>query len=140
MDTVGSEVRSKIMRSVRSKDTGPERKVRRLLHALGYRFRLHRKDLPGNPDIVLPKWRAVVFVHGCFWHDHGCPRSTKPATNAEYWVEKIRKTKLRDRRAVLELETAGWNVIVVWECGLKDASALATALKESIERRDRKPA
>src|SRR4051794_16913566 len=99
MDRIGKKQRSRLMAAVGAKNTGPELRVRRLLHSLGYRFRLHRGDLPGRPDIVLPKWRAVIFVHGCFWHRHpACKKATTPASNAEFWREKFRRNKLRDRR------------------------------------------
>lgn len=123
------------MRLVHSRDTGPEKIVRTLLHGLGFRFRLHRKDLPGNPDIVLPKYSTVVFVHGCFWHRHaGCPRATTPAVNQEYWLPKFERTVKRDRRNVSELQRQGWHVIVVWECELRDRERLAKRLKEAIGR------
>ncbi|MAG98614.1 MAG: very short patch repair endonuclease, partial [Rhodospirillaceae bacterium] len=89
MDTVSSEKRSEIMRRVRQRNTGPEMVVRKLLHAIGYRFRLHRKGLPGSPDIVLPKYRAVIFVHGCFWHGHGCRKGRLPSTRRDFWRAKI---------------------------------------------------
>jgi DNA mismatch endonuclease, patch repair protein len=121
------------MRLVHSSDTGPEKVVRSLLHGLGFRFRLHRKDLPGNPDIVLPKYSTVVFVHGCFWHRHaGCPRATTPAVNQEYWLPKFERTVKRDRTNVRELQRQGWHVIIVWECELRDRERLAKRLKEAI--------
>lgn len=110
--------RSRIMRAVRSKNTKPEIAVRRTLHALGFRFRLHRKDLPGSPDIVLPRWRAVVFVHGCFWHGHDCPKSTIPATRPEFWEAKFRRNIERDKQAKECLKAQGWRVVVLWECAL----------------------
>jgi len=117
------------MRRVRSTDTAPERRVRSLLHKLGFRFRLHRNDLPGKPDIVLPKHRAVVFVHGCFWHRHqGCPHATTPASRQEYWLPKFRRTMERDQRNQNELRQQGWKVVVVWECEMKNASSLVSDL------------
>ena len=117
------------MRRVRSADTVPERKVRSLLHRLGFRFRLHREDLPGKPDIVLPKYSTVVFVHGCFWHRHPrCPQATTPATRQEYWLPKFKRTMERDRRNERELRRRGWNVIVVWECELRQLDKLAQRL------------
>lgn len=105
------------MRRVHSTDTTPERLVRSLLHKLGYRFRIHRLDLPGKPDIVLPKRRTVVFVHGCFWHRHqDCPHATTPASRREYWLPKFKRTVDRDRKNQEELQESGWNVVVVWEC------------------------
>lgn len=121
------------MRRVRSTDTTPERKVRSLLHRLGFRFRLHRKDLPGKPDIVFPKYSAVVFVHGCFWHRHpGCPHATTPATRQDYWLPKFKRTMERDRRNQRELRRRGWNVIVVWECELRDLDQLAHRLTSAL--------
>ncbi len=105
MDIVTRETRSKMMASVRSKDTKPEKKVRSLLHALGYRFRIHRKDLPGNPDIVLVKHKKVIFVHGCFWHQHtGCPKANRPNTRKEFWDKKLNENIERDKRSRRELE------------------------------------
>ena len=111
------------MRAVRSKDTAPELAVRRLAHALGYRFRLHRRDLPGSPDLVFPGRRKVIFVHGCFWHRHGlggtggCPRGrSTPATRRDFWEAKFARNVARDRRARRLLNADGWGVMVVWEC------------------------
>lgn len=112
--------RSLIMRSVRGKDTSPELKVRSALHRAGYRFRLHRKGMPGSPDIVLPSRRAVVFVHGCFWHRHaGCRAASNPSTRADFWAEKFSSNIARDCRNRADLERAGWSVYVVWECETK---------------------
>lgn len=117
------------MRRVRSTNTAPEKRVRSLLHKLGFRFRLHRNDLPGKPDIVLPKHHVAVFVHGCFWHRHqGCPHATTPASRQEYWLPKFKRTIERDRKNQSELRQQGWNVAVVWECAIKDASNLASDL------------
>ncbi len=133
MDTFSPEKRSAIMRLVRSTDTSPEKMVRSLLHGLGFRFRLHRKDVPGNPDIVLPKYSTVVFVHGCFWHRHvGCPRASTPAVNQDYWLPKFDRTVKRDRRNAKELQRQGWHVVVVWECELRDPDRLAKRLKKVI--------
>jgi len=121
------------MRRVRSTDTTPERKVRSLLHSLGFRFRVHRKDLPGRPDLVLPKYSTLIFVHGCFWHRHPrCPRATTPATRQDYWLPKFERTMERDRRNQKELRRLGWNVIVVWECELHDLERLAKRLTSAI--------
>lgn len=117
------------MRRVRSTDTTPEKKVRSLLYKLGFRFRLHRNDLPGKPDIVLPKHRAVIFVHGCFWHRHqGCPRATTPSSRQEYWLPKFGCTVERDKKTQQLLGQKGWNVVVVWECETKDLSKLTEKL------------
>lgn len=107
------------MAAVRSKHTKPELFVRRGLHARGFRFRLHRRDLPGKPDIVFPSRKCAIFVNGCFWHGHECSSGALPATRREYWEEKIERNKVRDARNLAELEAAGWNVMVVWECDLK---------------------
>ena len=117
------------MRRVRSTDTTPEKRVRSLLHKLGFRFRLHRNDLPGKPDIVLPKHHTVVFVHGCFWHRHqGCPHATTPASRQEYWLPKFGRTVDRDKKNQQLLGQKGWNMVVVWECETKDLSKLTEKL------------
>lgn len=116
--------RSEIMSRVRSKNTKPELFVRSLLHAMGYRFRLHRKDLPGSPDVVLPRYRTAVFVHGCFWHQHpGCRKATIPKNNSEFWEAKLKRNHERDLEAQCRLEELGWNVLVLWECEVKKAAA-----------------
>lgn len=119
-DVFTPEKRAAVMRAVKSRDTKPERAIRRLLHAMGYRFRLHRKDLPGAPDIVLPGRRAVIFVHGCFWHGHDCRRGARiPKANQDYWRTKIARNQARDAKAQEALAASGWRVGVVWECALK---------------------
>jgi len=121
--------RSRVMRAVKGKDTAPEMSVRRMLHKLGYRYRLHRKDLPGKPDLVFPGRNAVIFVHGCFWHGHDCKRGARiPKTNTEYWTEKICRNVKRDAQAIKDLEAAGWRVFVVWECDLRDLDTLKDRL------------
>jgi DNA mismatch endonuclease (patch repair protein) len=118
--TKPDSARSRTMRAVKSKDTKPEIVVRRLLHAMGYRFRLHRRDLPGSPDIVLPKHHAALFVHGCFWHGHNCKRGARmPKSNAEYWKAKIARNVNRDSLSVIELSRIGWRLLVIWECELR---------------------
>jgi DNA mismatch endonuclease (patch repair protein) len=118
------------MARVKAKDTKPEMTVRRLAHGLGYRFRLHRKDLPGSPDLVFPARGKVIFVHGCFWHGHDCPRgSRQPKQNAHYWRAKIERNRARDAAAVAALEDQGWAVLTLWECELKDVEALGDRLK-----------
>lgn len=119
MDTTAPLTRSRMMASIPQKDTKPEVVVRRLVHSLGYRFRLHRRDLPGTPDIVLPRLRKVIFVHGCFWHRHGCRKTTTPASNVEFWADKFDANRARDRRAVRLLRRDGWECFVVWECQTK---------------------
>lgn len=117
MDHVSADGRSRIMRGIRAKDTRPELAVRRFLHASGLRYRLHVRELPGCPDIVLPRRRTVVFVHGCFWHQHrDCDRAKVPSTNAEYWVPKFTRIRQRDEQNATLLSGAGWRVEVVWEC------------------------
>lgn len=118
-DVVSKAKRSEMMAGIRGKDTRPELIIRRGLHTLGYRFRLHRKDLPGRPDIVLPKHRAVIFINGCFWHGHDCHLFKWPKTREEFWREKIGKNRERDAKARDALRTAGWRSIVIWECALK---------------------
>ena len=121
------------MRRVKGRDTGPELKVRRLLWGAGYRYRLQRKDLPGRPDIVLAGQRAAVFVHGCFWHGHDCPRGARqPKANADYWTAKIGRNVERDARVQAELAAAGWRPVVVWECELKDTAALEARLRTEL--------
>jgi DNA mismatch endonuclease, patch repair protein len=125
-----------MMAGIRSKNTKPEIGVRKLLHRLGFRFRLHRKDLPGKPDIVLPKWNAAVFVHGCFWHGHAnCPLYRLPLSNADFWSEKIGGNMIRDAKGASDLLASGWRVITVWECALKGKSALPLGeLTRSLDR------
>lgn len=119
MDRLTPEQRSKNMAAIRSKNTKPELYVRRVLHAHGFRFRIHRKDLPGKPDIVFPSRKCAIFVNGCFWHGHECQRAALPATRREYWKPKIERTKARDAQNCRELRAAGWNVKTVWECDLR---------------------
>src|SRR5581483_5105422 len=114
MDKIGARERSEIMRRVRSADTRPELLVRRLIHSMGYRFRLHRRDLPGVPDIVLPRLRAVAFVHGCFWHGHTCRAGrNRPASNVTYWEGKLTRNRLRDARSRRALRQLGWRVLTI---------------------------
>lgn len=122
-----AEERSRIMRAVKGSDTAPEMLVRRLAHRMGYRFRLHRKDLPGKPDLVFPRLHKVVFVNGCFWHGHNCARGARaPKANAEYWRAKINRNSLRDAANIAALKAKGWRAAVLWECELKE---LATVKK-----------
>jgi len=127
-DIVNTSTRSRIMSSIRSADTQPEMALRRLLHAAGLRYGLHRKNLPGKPDIVLTRWKAVVLVHGCFWHRHsGCHWCTTPATNSEFWNAKFAKNVQRDQQCVHELLGLGWRVATVWECALRGEDAPRSA-------------
>jgi DNA mismatch endonuclease, patch repair protein len=119
-DVHDKATRSRNMAAIRAKDTKPERIVRSALHRAGFRFRLHRKDLPGKPDILMPKYSAVIFVNGCFWHGHDCGRFRQPGgENAEFWREKIDRNRERDERVARELEAAGWRVLTVWECAIE---------------------
>jgi DNA mismatch endonuclease (patch repair protein) len=121
------------MRSVGTENTGPELIVRRLLHASGYRFSLHRRDLPGSPDIVLPKRGKIVFVHGCFWHGHGCAKGKLPKSRVDYWSAKIEANRSRDKRRVAALRRAGWSVITVWQCETKFPKRLQKRLFRFVE-------
>lgn len=125
--------RSAIMRRVKSADTAPELRVRRLAHRLGYRFRLHRKDLPGRPDLAFPGRGVALFVHGCFWHQHeGCGRAARPASNRAYWERKLSGNVARDAAAAAALRRLGWRVEVVWECELRDEATLADRLRQAL--------
>lgn len=129
-DVLTSEQRSRNMRAIKGTNTGPELIVRSVLHAMGYRFRLHRRDLPGSPDIVLPRLNTVIFVHGCFWHMHPCRRGrVQPATNAKFWSDKRAGNRARDQRKARALRRAGWRVVTVWECQTRDREALEARLR-----------
>ncbi len=123
-DIVDRQTRSRMMAGVKATDTRPELLVRRLVHRAGFRFRLHVRELPGRPDIVLPRHRAVIFVHGCFWHGHGCHLFRWPSSREDFWRGKITANRARDRRAHRLLKLAGWRVLVVWECALKGSRRL----------------
>jgi|SRR5579871_1689076 len=127
-DTRSPEVRRRIMQAVRTRDTGPEMIVRRLLHFLGFRYRLHRKSLPGSPDIVFPSRKRIVLVHGCYWHGHGCPKGRLPKSRLDYWRAKIESNRRRDRRNIRSLRRLGWAVLVVWQCETHDARLLQRRL------------
>lgn len=119
------EQRSRTMRAVRSRDTKPELTVRRFLHAAGLRYILHDRRLPGSPDLVFPKYRTVVFVHGCFWHQHAnCPAASRPRSNTDYWSRKLTGNVERDARNRTSLEASGWRVLVIWECEIRERDAL----------------
>ncbi|SDR09149.1 T/G mismatch-specific endonuclease [Rhizobiales bacterium GAS113] len=121
--------RSRIMRSIRKKDTAPELLVRRAVHGLGYRFRLHSRDLPGSPDLVLPRHRQVILVHGCFWHQHpGCALAKRPRSNVDYWVPKLERNVARDARVLNQLANAGWQTLVLWECEVRTSAVLREKL------------
>ncbi len=127
--------RSANMRAIRSKDTSPEKTVRSLVHRLGFRFRIHRKDLPGTPDMVFPSKHKVIFVHGCFWHSHDCKRAGVPRANRDFWLEKLEKNKARDERSIEALTAAGWQSFIIWQCELKDARALAARIEDFLRRK-----
>jgi DNA mismatch endonuclease (patch repair protein) len=127
--------RSALMARVRSKDSKPELVVRKLAHCLGYRFRLHRRDLPGTPDLVFPRFRKVVFVHGCFWHRHrGCARTTNPKTRSAFWSEKFEQNIKRDAIKHKQLKALGWDVLVVWECETFDDRKVSKRLDAFLSR------
>ena len=120
MDHVDKNTRSEIMAKVKSKDTGPEMQVRRSIHRAGFRFRLHRTDLPGSPDLLFPRHKIALFVHGCFWHAHGCKKSRIPKSNVSFWSDKIRRNVSRDQQVRNRLELLGWKWRVIWQCDLAD--------------------
>jgi len=127
VDSVSPELRSLIMGRVRGKDTRPEMVVRRLVFSMGYRYRLHVKDLPGRPDLVFPGKRKVIFVHGCFWHGHRCPMGDRmPKSRVEFWSAKLARNAERDREVAGALRRLGWSRLVIWECQLRDTRALAS--------------
>lgn len=128
MDIVSAGVRSRMMGNIRGKNTGPEIAVRKAAHRMGLRFRIHRKDLPGNPDLVFPKHRTVVFVHGCFWHRHDCGLAAEPKTRPEFWAAKFKANVDRDVRNRIQLESLGWRVIEIWGCEVGDAQKLSAKL------------
>jgi DNA mismatch endonuclease (patch repair protein) len=129
-DVYGPEKRSAVMRRVKGKDTGPELQVRRLIWGLGARYRLHRADLPGKPDLVLAGRRLAIFVHGCFWHGHDCARGARvPKANRAYWIAKVGRNRARDIAARGALDALGWRVETIWECELKDREALAARVR-----------
>lgn len=131
VDTVTKERRSEIMGRVRAKDTRPEMTVRRMVHAMGYRYRLHREDLPGKPDLVLPRLHAVILVHGCFWHRHqGCDRTRTPKSRVDFWTRKFEDNVRRDQTVRRKLRRAGWSVLVIWECEAEQEEKL----RRKIER------
>ena len=129
MDRVSKMVRSKIMAAVHSRNTGPERAVRSLVHRLGYRYSLTRTDLPGSPDLVFVSRRKVIFVHGCFWHAHSCRFGRTPKSRVVYWKTKFSTNRARDRRQANELRKTGWSVMIVWQCELKKRHALEARIE-----------
>lgn len=130
-DTLTPQRRSWLMSRVRGKDTKPEIIVRQVAHAMGLRFRLQRKDLPGRPDLVFPKYRLAVFVHGCFWHRHeGCSKASTPKTRADFWNAKFEANVVRDRMTQRRLEEMGWRVAVIWECDTRDRAGIERRLRD----------
>jgi DNA mismatch endonuclease (patch repair protein) len=130
-DVFTPEKRSSVMRRVKSRNTKPEMQVRRVLTRMDLRYRLHRKDLPGKPDIVMPRRKLAIFVHGCFWHGHDCARGARvPKANRDYWLSKVARNRARDLEHTAALEVAGWRVLTVWECTLKDEAKLEAAIND----------
>ena len=125
-----SEQRSRNMSAIKSKNTKPEIKVRKVLHSMGYRFRLHRKDLPGSPDIVLPKYKTVIFVHGCFWHRHeNCKYASNPKTRKEFWENKFKTNVKRDKEIQEKIKNIGWKSVVIWECEVRNIESIEEKIK-----------
>lgn len=134
-DIISKQKRSEVMSKIHAKDTKPEKIVRSLLHRRGFRFQLHNKNLPGKPDICLPKYHTVIFVHGCFWHRHkGCKRATTPASNIRYWSKKFHRNVERDKHNVRLLRKSGWQVLIVWECQLRMLDKLMGRLQQAIRK------
>lgn len=131
------ESRSALMSKIGPKNTSPELIVRRWLHKAGYRFRLHRRDLPGTPDIVLPRLRIAIFVHGCFWHAHGCTKGRPPKSRPEFWLPKLARNRARDAEKRTALEAAGWQVIEVWQCEAQSNEALAARLEPELQQAEK---
>ena len=132
VDVVDSATRSRIMSGIRGRNTKPEILIRSLLHRQGFRFRLHVRDMPGKPDIVLPRYRAVLFVHGCFWHGHNCPLFKLPGTRPDFWREKIERNQNNDSRAKEALLADGWRVGIIWECALRGAGKNIEGVAQSL--------
>jgi len=129
MDTLSANERSALMAKVRNRNTEPEIRVRRAAHSIGLRFRLHRRDLPGSPDLVFPKHRVTIFVHGCFWHQHpGCKRASVPKSRTDFWIAKLEQNRARDKAAIAALKILGWRPIVIWECQTRRETELRRLL------------
>ncbi len=129
MDVFTPEKRSAVMRAVKGADTGPEMLVRRLVHAMGYRYGLHCRDLPGSPDLVFRRFRKVIFIHGCFWHQHRCPAGRVPSSRRQYWGPKLEANVRRDRRNRAALRKEGWEVLTVWECELRNLDRVGAKIR-----------
>lgn len=128
------EYRSRVMRAVKARDTKPEMLVRRTIHGMGYRYRLHRKDLPGKPDLVFPSHKKAILVHGCFWHGHDCPRGARmPKSNRSYWERKISRNRDRDAQSLTALTRNGWSVLTIWECQMKNKEDLERRLRDFLD-------
>ncbi|MFI8337030.1 very short patch repair endonuclease [Pseudomonas taetrolens] len=127
-DVVDVETRSRMMTNIRSKNTSPEILIRKALHARGFRFRVHVKKLPGTPDLVLPKYKAAIFIHGCFWHGHSCRYFKTPQTRQAFWMEKIGKNQERDKRQLVAIQALNWRVLVIWECAVRTMKKQNTSL------------
>lgn len=125
VDVVDQATRSRMMAGIQGKNTKPEILIRKALHARGFRYSLHHKGLPSKPDIVMPKWRAAIFVHGCFWHMHGCPLSKLPSNNAEFWLAKLTSNQRRDINVNQQLQAMGWRTVTIWECATRGKAAMA---------------
>lgn len=135
MDHVGKRRRSEIMSSIRSGDTQPEKMVRSIVHRMGYRFRLHVRTLPGKPDVVLPRYRKIILVHGCFWHGHSrCLKGRPPKTNLNFWLPKLAANQKRDRAVAAKLRRLGWEVLVIWQCQLRRIEKLQATLRSFLAR------
>lgn len=139
VDNRSPESRSALMSRIGGKDTAPELVVRRLLYALGYRFRLHRSDLPGTPDIVFPSRRKVIFVNGCFWHAHGCRIGRPPKSHPEFWLPKLERNRLKDARNRRALRNLGWGVLIVWQCQIKSQDRLAAQMLSFLGKPGKNP-
>ena len=133
-DRISRENRSRIMSRIKGRDTKPEIRIRRLVHGLGYRYRLYRRDLPGTPDLVFPGRRKIIFVHGCFWHQHDCPRGSRPSSNKRFWKAKLRKNVERDNKNISALIAAGWSILIIWECEIKSLTALSARITSFLEQ------
>lgn len=134
MDTISPARRSAIMSKIRAKNTQPELTVRQIAHKLGFRFRLHKTDLPGKPDITFPKLKKIILVHGCYWHRHsGCKKSYIPKSNIDFWQKKFFTNMVRDQETVKKLESAGWEVLIIWECETKNLENLSTTIKSFLD-------
>jgi DNA mismatch endonuclease (patch repair protein) len=136
VDRLAPDARSRLMARIGPRNTAPELAVRRAAHAAGFRFRLHRRDLPGTPDLVFPRFRAAVFVHGCFWHGHGCAKGRLPKSREDYWHPKIAANRARDVAKAAALEAAGWRVLTIWQCEIGDPAALAMRIGAFLARED----